>query len=256
MRSNEPVLTLHGVGKRYYLNFHKPSDLKSAVLHLPSVLAMRGKHPFWALRDVNLEVRRGEALGVIGHNGSGKSTLLRLMAGLARPTEGAVRVQGRISPLLELGAGFHPQLSGRENLIVNAVLLGLRRREALERMPEIIAFAELEEFIDQPMRTYSQGMYMRLGFAVAVHVEPEILLVDEVLAVGDADFQAKCFAHIERLRAAGVTIVLVSHDLAAVERFCERAVLLQHGRMAAEGAPREVIDQYLAHGVQPSPLAQ
>jgi ABC-type polysaccharide/polyol phosphate transport system ATPase subunit len=217
---------------------------------------MRGKHPFWALRDIDLEVRRGEALGIIGHNGSGKSTLLRLMAGLARPTEGEVRAYGRLSPLLELGAGFHPQLSGRENLIVNAVLLGLRRREALEKLPEIVAFAELEEFIDQPMRMYSQGMYMRLGFSVAVHAKPEILLVDEVLAVGDADFQAKCFAHIERLQADGVTIVLVSHDLIAVERFCQRTVLLEHGRIVAEGPPREVIDRYLSHGAEPSPLAQ
>jgi ABC-type polysaccharide/polyol phosphate transport system ATPase subunit len=252
MRSSEPVISLAGLGKRYFLNFNKPQDLKSAFLHLPSVLRTRGKHAFWALKDVSLHVRRGEALGIIGHNGSGKSTLLRIVAGLARPTEGEVYVEGRVSPLLELGAGFHPQLSGRDNLMLNAVLLGLTRREAQEKMPQIIDFAELNEFIDQPMRMYSQGMYMRLGFAVAVHVEPEILLVDEVLAVGDADFQAKCFDHIARLRSQGVTIVIVSHDLVAVERFCERAIMLDHGHVAAEGPPREVIDRYLSRGAEPA----
>ncbi len=241
------VITLEHVSKRYYLRAQRPQDLKTAVLHLPSFLrADHSRRPFWALDDVSLTIRRGESLGVIGPNGSGKSTLLRIVADLARPTMGKVRVQGRISALLELGAGFHPQITGRENAILNAVLLGLSRKEAAERLPEIIAFSELGDFIDQPMRTYSSGMYIRLGFAVAVHVKADVLLVDEVLAVGDTEFQQKCYAHIEKLRADGVTIILVSHDLGSVTRFCDRAVLLQHGRIQIDGESQPVVHEYLS----------
>ena len=241
------VITLEHVSKRYYLRAQRPQDLKTAVLHLPSFLRSdRSRRPFWALDDVSLNIRRGESLGVIGPNGSGKSTLLRIIADLARPTRGEVRVQGRISALLELGAGFHPQITGRENAILNAVLLGLSRKEAAERLPEIIAFSELGDFIDQPMRTYSSGMYIRLGFSVAVHVHADVLLVDEVLAVGDAEFQQKCFDHIEKLRAKGVTIVLVSHDLGSVTRFCERAILLHHGQVQVEGKSQPVVHEYLS----------
>jgi lipopolysaccharide transport system ATP-binding protein len=241
------VITLEHVSKRYYLRAQRPQDLKTAVLHLPSFLrADRSRRPFWALDDVSLNIRRGESLGVIGPNGSGKSTLLRIIADLARPNMGEVRVQGRISALLELGAGFHPQITGRENAILNAVLLGLSRKEAAERLPEIIAFSELGDFIDQPMRTYSSGMTIRLGFAVAVHVKADVLLVDEVLAVGDTEFQEKCYAHIEKLRAEGVTIVLVSHDLGSVVRFCDRAVLLQHGRLQIDGESQPVVHEYLS----------
>jgi ABC-type polysaccharide/polyol phosphate transport system ATPase subunit len=241
------VITLENVSKRYYLRSQRPQELKTAVLHLPSFLrADRSRRPFWALDDVSLAIRRGESLGVIGPNGSGKSTLLRIVADLARPTSGTVRVAGRISALLELGAGFHPQITGRKNAILNAVLLGLSRKEAEERLPEIIAFSELGDFIDQPMRMYSSGMYIRLGFAVAVHVKADVLLVDEVLAVGDTEFQRKCFAHIEKLRADGVTIVLVSHDLGSVTRFCDRAILLQHGRVQIDGRSQPVVHEYLS----------
>jgi len=241
------VITLEHVSKRYYLRAQRPQDLKTAVLHLPAFLrADRSRRPFWALDDVSINIKRGESLGVIGPNGSGKSTLLRIVADLARPTSGTVRVAGRISALLELGAGFHPQITGRENAILNAVLLGLSRKEAAERLPEIIAFSELGDFIDQPMRTYSSGMYIRLGFAVAVHVKADVLLVDEVLAVGDTEFQQKCYAHIEKLRADGVTIVLVSHDLGSVTRFCDRAVLLQHGRLQIDGESQPVVHEYLS----------
>jgi ABC-type polysaccharide/polyol phosphate transport system ATPase subunit len=168
------------------------------------------------------------------------------MADLARPTRGKINVNGRISALLELGAGFHPQITGRENAILNAVLLGLTRREAQEVLPDIIAFSELGDFIDEPMRTYSSGMYIRLGFSVAVHVHADVLLVDEVLAVGDAEFQQKCFDHIEKLRAKGVTIVLVSHDLGSVTRFCERAILLHHGQVQVEGKSQPVVHEYLS----------
>ena len=245
--SNQEVIILENVSKRYFLYPHRVMELKKAVLHLPTfVKATRARQAFWALRDVSLTVRRGESVGIIGPNGAGKSTLLRIVSGLAPLTKGRLTVRGRVSPLLELGAGFHPQMNGRDNAIINAVLLGLSRKEAQEKLPEIAEFSELGEFIDQPMRTYSSGMYVRLGFAVAVHVRPEILLVDEVLAVGDAEFQHKCFDHIERLRRDKVTIVLVSHDLENVKHFCDRAILINHGVVAADGKPQEVVDEYLS----------
>jgi ABC-type polysaccharide/polyol phosphate transport system ATPase subunit len=240
------AIVLERVGKRYVLNLSRPDSVKTAVLHLPAVLRGRQRWPFWALDDISLSISKGESVGIIGPNGSGKSTLLRIMGRIAPPTRGRVTVRGRVSTLLELGSGFHPQITGRENAVLNAVLLGLNLREARERMPEIIEFSELGDFIDQPMRTYSSGMYVRLGFSVAVHVRPEILLVDEVLAVGDAEFQSKCFAHIEKLREENVTIVVVSHDLWSVARFCDRVVLLTQGRVAMDGAPQPVIHEYLS----------
>ena len=245
--NEQAVITLENVSKRYFLYPQRVRELKKAILHLPTFLkASRARQPFWALRDVSLTIRRGESVGIIGPNGAGKSTLLRIVSRLAPLTKGKLAVRGRISPLLELGAGFHPQINGRENAVLNAVLLGLSRKEAQEKLPEIVEFSELGNFIDQPMRTYSSGMYVRLGFAVAVHVRPEILLVDEVLAVGDAEFQRKCFDHIEKLRQEQVTIVLVTHDLESVKRFCDRAVLLNHGAIAVEGEPQEVVDEYLS----------
>jgi ABC-type polysaccharide/polyol phosphate transport system ATPase subunit len=247
MLSDGTAIALEGISKRYFLRAQRPEDIKTTVLHLPSFLRRsKASRPLWALDDVSFSVKRGESLGVIGPNGSGKSTLLKIMADLAPPTRGKVEVAGRISALLELGAGFHPQITGRENAILNAVLLGLSRREAAQALPDIIAFSELGNFIDEPMRTYSTGMYVRLGFSVAVHVRPDVLLVDEVLAVGDAEFQQKCFEHIERLRANGVTIVFVSHDLGSVTRFCDRAILLQHGRIQMEGESQPVVHEYLS----------
>ncbi|MBE3111492.1 MAG: ABC transporter ATP-binding protein [Acidobacteria bacterium] len=247
MLSDDTVISLEGISKRYYLRSQRPEDIKTTVLHLPSFLRRdSNRKAFWALDDVSFTVKRGESMGVVGPNGSGKSTLLKIMADLARPTRGKIDVNGRISALLELGAGFHPQITGRENAILNAVLLGLTRREADEVLPDIIAFSELGDFIDEPMRTYSSGMYVRLGFSVAVHVHADVLLVDEVLAVGDAEFQQKCFDHIERLRARGVTIVLVSHDLGSVTRFCERAILLHHGQVQVEGKSQPVVHEYLS----------
>ena len=247
MFSDGTAISLEGISKRYYLRSQRPVDLKTTLLHLPSFLSRdSNRKAFWALDDVSFTVQRGESIGIVGPNGSGKSTLLKIMADLARPTRGKIDVNGRISALLELGAGFHPQITGRENAILNAVLLGLTRREAGEVLPDIIAFSELGDFIDEPMRTYSSGMYIRLGFAVAVHVHADVLLVDEVLAVGDAEFQQKCFDHIEKLRAKGVTIVLVSHDLGSVTRFCERAVLLHHGQVQVEGASQPVVHEYLS----------
>jgi ABC-2 type transport system ATP-binding protein/lipopolysaccharide transport system ATP-binding protein len=247
MLSDDTAICLEGISKRYYLRSQRPEDLKTTLLHLPSFLSGdSNRKAFWALDDVSFAVDRGESIGIVGPNGSGKSTLLKIMADLARPTGGKISVNGRVSALLELGAGFHPQITGRENAILNAVLLGLSRREAEDVLGDIIAFSELGDFIDEPMRTYSSGMYIRLGFSVAVHVQADVLLVDEVLAVGDAEFQQKCFDHIEKLRAKGVTIVLVSHDLGSVTRFCERAILLHHGRVQVEGKSQPVIHEYLS----------
>jgi ABC-type polysaccharide/polyol phosphate transport system ATPase subunit len=247
MFSDGTVISLESVSKRYYLRSQRPEDIKTTVLHLPSFLSRdNNRKAFWALDGVSFEVKRGESMGIVGPNGSGKSTLLKIIADLARPTRGKIAVNGRISALLELGAGFHPQITGRENAVLNAVLLGLTRREAEEVLPEIIAFSELGDFIDEPMRTYSSGMYIRLGFSVAVHVHADVLLVDEVLAVGDAQFQQKCFDHIEKLRAKGVTIVLVSHDLGSVTRFCERAILLHQGQVQVEGKSQPVVHEYLS----------
>ena len=198
----------------------------------------------WALRNVSASIAPGEAVGLIGRNGSGKTTLLRLVAGIIKPTSGTVAVAGRVGSLLELGAGFHPEFTGRENVYLNGAILGLKREHIRRHMDEIIAFAELERFIDVPVRTYSSGMYMRLGFAVAAHLEVDVLLLDEVFAVGDEEFQRKCFGKIFEFKQRGGTIVFVSHDAAAVDRICARAVLLRDGEVAFDGPTREAITQY------------
>ena len=198
----------------------------------------------WALRNVSASIAPGEAVGLIGRNGSGKTTLLRLVAGIIKPTSGTVAVAGRVGSLLELGAGFHPEFTGRENVYLNGAILGLKREDIRRHMDEIVAFAELERFIDVPVRTYSSGMYMRLGFAVAAHLEVDVLLLDEVFAVGDEEFQRKCFGKIFEFKQRGGTIVFVSHDAAAVDRICARAVLLRDGEVAFDGPTREAITQY------------
>jgi len=198
----------------------------------------------WALRDVSFHVERGSAVGLVGRNGSGKTTLLRLLSGIVRPTSGRVEVGGRVGSLLELGAGFHLDLTGRENVYLNGSIHGLKRARIREKLDKIVAFAGLEEFIDLPVRTYSSGMYMRLGFAIAAHVEADVLLLDEVFAVGDEAFQRKCFGKIFEFKQAGGTIVFVSHDAAAVERLCDRAVLLKNGVVAFDGPTHEAIVEY------------
>jgi ABC-type polysaccharide/polyol phosphate transport system ATPase subunit len=199
---------------------------------------------FWALRDVSLRARPGEAIGVIGQNGSGKSTLLKLLAGVFRPTSGAITIGGSISSLLELGAGFHPEFTGRENVFLNGAIFGLSRAYMAEHMDEIVDFAELAQFIDQPVRTYSSGMYMRLGFSVAMHVNPDVLLLDEVLAVGDETFSKKCYGRIFDFKRTARTIIFVSHDLNSVEMLCDRAVLLDRGRVESEGVVQDVVRAY------------
>jgi ABC-type polysaccharide/polyol phosphate transport system ATPase subunit len=204
----------------------------------------------WALRNVSLELARGRMVGIVGSNGSGKSTLLKLIGGILKPTSGTVSVTGRLSALIELGAGFHPEFTGRENVFINGVLLGLSRAEIRERFDEIVAFAGLAPYIDNPVKTYSSGMYMRLGFAIAVTVDPDVLLIDEVLAVGDESFQHKCVSKIQEFKGQGKTIVLVTHDLGSVERLCDEAVWLDGGRLMARGGPREIIDRYLGQVAQ------
>ena len=214
-----------------------------------TITSRRGKRAhyeeFWALRDISVTIPKGSTYGFIGHNGSGKSTLLRLMAGIHPPTSGTVTTEGRISALLELGAGFHPELSGRENVYLNGSILGLTRREVNSVLGEIVEFSGLEDFIDSPVKHYSSGMYVRLGFAVAVHVNPEILMIDEVIAVGDEEFQRRCFDYIYRLRREGVTIVMVSHGAPLMEQMCDEVAWLEHGHLMAKGDPSEVVRKYL-----------
>ena len=225
--------------KRYRLRTGRAPTLKELVLRQTARAEV-----VHALRDVSFSVERGQCFGVVGANGSGKSTLLKLIAGTAKPTSGTIEVDGRISALLELGAGFHPDFTGRENAYLNGSLLGLSRRETEAAMPAIESFAQLGQFFDAPIRTYSSGMAARLGFAVAVHVDPDVLLVDEVLAVGDEYFQHKCYAKIAEFRGAGKTIVLVSHDIGLIQRLCDRAIWLDAGRVAASGTVRDVATAY------------
>jgi len=201
-------------------------------------------HDFDAVKDVSLEVPRGQMLGIIGPNGSGKSTLLKVIAGVYKPSRGSVIVNGSLAPLIELGAGFHHELTGRENIVINGLLMGYSKSDMQRREQSIIDFAEIGEFIDAPIKQYSSGMNMRLAFAVATEVDPDILILDEILGVGDAAFQEKCFARIQGFRDAGKTILFVSHSLGEVTRFCDRVILLEHGCIIADGNPAEVVDRY------------
>ena len=222
------------------------ATLKSALLQRSILRDLSPDETFPALRDVSFSVPKGVTYGVIGRNGSGKSTALKVVAGITKPTTGRVSVSGRISALIELGAGFHPEISGRENVFINGIMLGLSKREIGRRFDEIVEFAELRDFIDAPVKTYSSGMYMRLGFAVAINVDPDVLLVDEVLAVGDEGFTHKCLDKFAEFRRLGKTILLVTHSLGLVERFCDEAIWLDGGRAQTHGDPRRVVDAYLA----------
>ena len=228
--------------RRYPTRGH--TTLKEALLKGQLLRMRRDREYVEALKDVSFAVPEGTVLGIIGPNGAGKSTLLRLIAGIYRPTTGRIVVNGRLSALLNLGLGFHPELTGRENIIIGGLAMGLSRREIMRRLDEIVAFAELEEFIDAPVRTYSSGMYMRLAFSVAVNVDPDILLLDEVLAVGDAHFAEKSRARMEEFKEGGKTILLVTHDLATVESWCHQALWLEGGKVRALGEPREVVKRY------------
>jgi lipopolysaccharide transport system ATP-binding protein len=251
----EPVaVRIEGVGKRYRIGALHPGyatfrETVGNALAAP-LRRLRGggaaRHAtLWALKDVNLEVRRGDLIGVIGHNGAGKSTLLKILSRVTRPSAGEVEINGRVGSLLEVGTGFHPDLTGRENIYLNGAILGMRKVEIDKKFDEIVAFSELEKFVETQVKFYSSGMYVRLAFSVAAHLEPEILIMDEVLAVGDAAFQQKCLDKMRDIRLQGRTIFFVSHNLSAVTRLCKRVVLLEGGRLAAEGNAQEVVNRYL-----------
>jgi homopolymeric O-antigen transport system ATP-binding protein len=244
VRTDAVNVTVDGLVMEFRLRRERNLTLKQAFVE-----SLRGKRPeierFRALDDVSLSVGPGEALGVIGHNGSGKTTLLRLLAGVIEPTTGRIVVNGRVTTLIDLGAGFNPDLSGEENVFLAGALYGFSRAHMRSRLDRIVAFAELERFIQVPVKNYSAGMSARLGFSLATDIDPDILLVDEVLAVGDQSFQDKCLDRMNAFRRDGKTIVLVSHDLDTIREFCDRAVLLEHGRIVREGAPGDVVGAYL-----------
>jgi ABC-type polysaccharide/polyol phosphate transport system ATPase subunit len=212
----------------------------------------RGLEDFWAIRDVSFEVRKSESLGIIGHNGAGKSTILKLLSNITTPSSGEIQINGRLSALIEVGSGFHPELTGRENVYLSGSILGMRRREITKKLDDIVDFSGIGQFIDTPVKRYSSGMYVRLGFSIAAHLDPDILLLDEVLAVGDAAFQSRCLQRINELKRSGRTIVFISHDLGAVERLCDRVLLMHRGEVAASGKPREVITEYVRSTITPA----
>ena len=235
------VITVDHVSKRYRRYRERNASLKVALMR-----RQRATYDeFWALRDVSFEIRPGQTFGLVGENGSGKSTMLKCIARILQPDEGKIEIDGKIAALLELGSGFHPELSGRENVYLNGSILGLKKREIDAKFDEILDFSGVEEFIDQPVKTYSSGMYVRLGFSVAINVDPDILLVDEILAVGDAAFQAKCMEKFHDFRKQGRTVVVVSHAMGQMRSFCDEVAWLDHGRLLAVGRPEEVIDEYL-----------
>ena len=250
---NEPAVAVRDLGKLYrigrrekYRTFRE-AVARALLAPLRRVRGAAGEDPelsLWALRHVGFEVAHGEVVGIVGRNGAGKSTLLRVLSRITEPTEGEARIHGRIGSLLEVGTGFHQELTGRENIYLNGAILGMRRAEIARRFDEIVAFSEVDRFLDTPVKHYSSGMYMRLAFAIAAHLEPEILLVDEVLAVGDASFQRKCLGKMDDVARQGRTVLFVSHDMRAVRSLCPRAILLEGGRLALDGASADVIGAY------------
>ena len=248
--ANLSVIDLKGVSVQYRVPTEQIATLKEYVIRM-----LQGRRieyrAFWALQGLDLEIRQGESLGIIGRNGAGKSTLLKVIARVLRPTKGRVRVRGSVAPLIELGAGFHPELTGRENVFLNGAMLGFSQAQMKERFDRIVEFAEVGSFIDAALRSYSSGMVMRLGFAVATEVDPDILIIDEVLAVGDEAFQEKCLARMAEFRAKGTTILFVSHALDSVRAICDRAVWIEGGHLSREGGVEDVIDAYRANLAHP-----
>lgn len=241
---SEPVIILDRVCKSYPMYYHVTGGIKNFLFHLPSAVKQIRNSRYETLRDISFEVYKGETFGIIGKNGEGKSTMLGLIAGVLKPTKGNIIVKGKTSPLLELGSGFHPELTGRENIILNGVLLGLTRTEVLRKLNEIVEFSELGDFIDQPIRVYSRGMLARLGFSVISSLDPEILLIDEILAVGDKDFQKKCIERMMNFKKSGVTMVFVSHSMENVKKICDRVALIEKHSIKKIGDPNTVIADY------------
>ena len=242
---NKTVIQCTAVHKNFPMYHHFSGGIKNLLLHFPTAIKSIRKSSFTALKDISFKVFAGETIGFIGINGAGKSTILGLLAGVLKPSSGQVTVDGRIAPLLELGAGFHTELSGRENILLNGILLGMLKREVEEKSDAIIEFSELEEFIDQPIRTYSSGMLARLGFSVAVHCDPDILLVDEVLAVGDQDFQNKCIKKMLGFKEIGKTIVFVSHHVEEIRRVCDRVIWIENNKIRLNDVSEKVLVEYL-----------
>jgi len=251
------AIVTEGLGKRYLLGERADAygTLRAAVGGLVARRARSRREELWALRGVDLVVEQGEVVGVIGRNGAGKTTLLKLIARITEPTEGVARMRGRVGALLEVGTGFHFELTGRENIFFNGAVLGMSRREIERRFDEIVEFSGVERFLDTPLKRYSAGMYLRLAFSVAAHLEPDIVIVDEVLAVGDAEFRHKCMQRIEALRGEGRTVLLVSHDLATVQELCSRCLLIDRGAIREDGSPHDVVQSYLASSSERGALA-
>lgn len=238
---DKPIIKFDHVTKDF--SFQNQKTFKE---FLPALfMGEKTVNKFTALSDISFEIEKGECVGIIGPNGAGKSTILKLVAGVMSPTAGHIHVHGKVSPLIELGAGMHPELTGKENIYLNGAILGLKRKQIDQYYQSILDFSELSEFINQPIKHYSSGMYMRLAFSIAVHVNPEILIVDEILAVGDSEFQAKCFEKMEEFKKNGVTILFVSHSMAQVQSFCTRAIYLNQHKIQAEGNPQKVCQEYL-----------
>lgn len=248
----KPIIEVNNISKRYSIGRKEAyGSLREEIMQALSSPFRRsgpneGEETLWALKDVSFEVREGDVLGVIGRNGAGKSTLLKILSRITEPTSGRITLRGRVASLLEVGTGFHPELTGRENILLNGALLGMSRREIVSKFDEIVAFSEIEKFLDTPVKRYSSGMYVRLAFAVAAHLEPEILIIDEVLAVGDAQFQKKCLGKMNDVAKGGRTVLFVSHNMSAIQSLCNRAVLLSGGRTVKEGPSHEVVSGYLS----------
>lgn len=242
------VLRVEDLSKLYYIGDRLPNSLRDSITNLLLSAKTRkqyDKNKLWALKDVNFDVSDGETLGIIGTNGAGKSTLLKILSRITKPTTGRAEIRGRVGSLLEVGTGFHNELSGRENIYLNGAILGMKRAEISKKFDEIVDFSEIERFLDTPLKHYSSGMYMRLAFSVAAHLDPEVLIVDEVLAVGDVGFQKKCLTKMRDIGESGRTVLFVSHDMSAVSRLCKRAIWLEHGRLKGDGRAEDVVSQYL-----------
>lgn len=251
----EPVIKVENLGKEYFLSHHAKErymtlrdviadNIKSVFSRNKKGRTLNYSEEFWALKNVSFEIYQGEKIGIIGRNGAGKSTLLKVLSQIIEPTEGKVTINGHIASLLEVGTGFHPELSGRENIFLNGAILGMGKREIESKFDEIVAFAEVEKFLDTPVKRYSSGMYVRLAFSVAAHLNPDILIIDEVLAVGDAAFQKKCLSKIEEISGRGKTVLFVSHNMSTVMKLCDKAILLNAGKIEASGSAEDVVDKY------------
>ena len=256
------IIEVNGISKRFRLGTLGAKSLREEVenwwgrLRSGQQLPRPGAGDFWALRDISFAVGHGEVLGIIGSNGAGKSTLLKILSRITEPTLGEALIRGRVASLLEVGTGFHPELSGRENIFLNGAILGMNRREIRSKLDEIIDFAEIEQFLDTPVKRYSSGMYVRLAFAVAAHLEPEILIIDEVLAVGDAAFQQKCLTRMGHVAKGGRTVLFVSHNTSAIVNLCSRCILIEKGRLTADGGPNEIINTYLSRDLNGEPTLE